>query len=300
MHYFFCWGESFLASFNEFWPAQITRIRKHAARLFRRRPHDDDLEAAAQIRASIIPFEMYNYGLVLVLNGDLWTLEIAQYPPHAAPGERIRHARRIRERREQREQHRRDAAAEHAKQAAERAAQRRARAEARAAGRAAKVEAKRTRKLGKAAKAATKKKKDKKGGGEDTASRVTAVFALSLQPMISMLYNIVVAFRENLAQVRRKLVAFSDQIGSVTGARPLTVRQQLSRWIVPSAEDCRTANIAAWKHDPLPRGAQRERRLFCGDFLPMWLDTIAPIESMFVRDGRSLFGEPFSEVQCVS
>src|SRR5690242_4802145 len=104
MIYFFRWGETFLARFAEFWPAQIARILRRARRLFRRRPQDDDLEAAAQIRASIIPFEMYEYGLVLVLNKDVWTLEIVEFPPHARPGQRIRRARRLREQRERKEQ----------------------------------------------------------------------------------------------------------------------------------------------------------------------------------------------------
>jgi hypothetical protein len=296
MIYFFCWGETFLARFAEFWPAQIARILRHANRLFCRRPQDDDLEAAAQISASIIPFEMYGYGLVLVLNKDVWTLEIAEFPPHARPGHRIRRARKLREQKEKKEQRKREAEAKRAARAAERAANR-----------AAKEAAKEAEKLEKAARAAEAKKqkdekrKEKKGKHDDSTKRMIAALLAWLQPMISMLYNIATASCENFKQDCLGFVAFGDQIKTALRAEPLTVRQQLSRWIEPSAEECRNANIAAWKRDPLPRGAQRERRLFCADFLPMWLDTIAtPLEAMFVRDGRSLFGELFLESECVS
>jgi len=298
MIYFFCWGETFLARFAEFWPAQIARILRHANRLFCRRPQDDDLEAAAQISASIIPFEMYGYGLVLILNKDVWTLEIAEFPPHARPGQRIRRARKLREQKEKKAQRRFERAAARAARAAER----QARADARAAERAVKAEAKRAKQLEKVARAAeAKKRKAKKGSDKDSAKRIIAATPAWLQPMISMLYNIATASCENFKQDCLGFVAFGDQIKTALRAEPLTVRQQLSRWIEPSAEDCHNANIAAWKQDPLPRGAQRERRLFCADFLPMWLDTIAaPLESMFVRDGRSLFGELFPESECVS
>ncbi|MFZ2031478.1 MAG: hypothetical protein WAU68_14290 [Vitreimonas sp.] len=303
MIYFFCWGETFLARFAEFWPAQIARILRRANRLFCRRPQDDDLEAAAQISASIIPFEMYGYGLVLVLNDDVWTLEIAAFPPHAEPGQRIRRARKLREQKERKALRKREAEAERATRAAERLARR---AE-RAARRVVREAAKEVKKLEKAAKAAEAKKrkgearKDKKGKDKDSAKRIIAALLAWLQPMISMLYNIAAILCENFRQVCLRLVAFGDQIKTALDAEPLTVRQQLSRWIAPSDEECRNANIAAWKHDPLPRGAQRERRLFCADFLPMWLDTIAtPLEAMFVRDGRSLFGELFLESECVS
>lgn len=303
MIYFFCWGASFLERFAEFWPAQIARILKRARRLFRRRPRHDDLEAEAQIRASIIPFEMYGYGLALVLNKDVWTLEIIEFPPHAAPGQRIRRARRLREQREKRDELKRQAEARRA----EDAAQRKARAAERAAKRAAKDAAKEAKRLEKAAKAAAakerkqEKRKEKKGKGKDSAKRIIAVLLAQFAPMISMLYNIAAVSCENFKQACLRFVAFGDQIKAAFDAEPLTVRQQLSRWIAPSAEDCRNANIAAWKQDPLPRGATRERRLFCADFLPMWLDTIAtPIEAMFVRDGRSLFGELILESECVS
>lgn len=277
MLYFFCWGKTFLARFDEFWPSQIARILRRANRLFRRRPHDDDLECAAQIRASIIPFEMYDYGLALVLNDDLWTLEIAELPSHAEPGQRIRRARRVREQRERKEERQRERAAERAEKQTAR-------------------EAERAKKVAKEAAA----KKGKKGKKKDAAARIISVLARALPPMLSVLYKIVAASCEMFRRVGRKLVTFADHIEGVVQVRPLTVRQQLLHWIIPSREECRTANIAAWKRDPLPRGSQRERRLFFADFLPIWLDTIAPIESKFVCDGRSLFGELFLESECVS
>ena len=277
MLYFFCWGKTFLARFDEFWPSQIARILRRANRLFRRRPHDDDLECAAQIRASIIPFEMYDYGLALVLNDDLWTLEIAELPSHAEPGQRIRRARRVREQREKKEERQRE-------RAAARAAKQTAR------------EAERAKKVAKEAAA----KKGKKGEKKDAAARIISVLARALPPMLSVLYKIVAASCEMFRRVGRKLVTFADHIDGVVQVRPLTVRQQLLHWIIPSREECRTANIAAWKRDPLPRGSQRERRLFFADFLPIWLDTIAPIESIFVCGGRSVFGERVLESECVS
>jgi len=144
-------------------------------------------------------------------------------------------------------------------------------------------------------------KKGKRAKKEDGDKRIVCALNQIFQATISMLYNIATASCENFKQDCLGFVAFGDQIKAAIDAKPLTVRQQLSRWIAPTAEDCRNANIAAWKQDPLPRGAQRERRLFCADFLPMWLDTIAtPLEAMFVRDGRSLFGELFLESECVS
>jgi hypothetical protein len=89
-------------------------------------------------------------------------------------------------------------------------------------------------------------------------------------------------------------------MATAAAERRLTVRQQLLRWIVPTREDCRAASIAAWVEESLPRGSQRERRLFFADFLPIWLDTIAPIESIFVCGGRSVFGERVLESECAS
>jgi len=281
MLYFFCWGKTFLARFDEFWPSQIARILRRANRLFRRRPHDDDLECAAQIRASIIPFVMYDYGLVLVLNDDLWTLEIAEFPRHAEPGQRIRKARRVREQRERKEQRARERAAERAARQAERGAAR---------------EAKRA---GKAAKDAAAKK-GKKGKKKDAAERTIALLEWALRSTLLVLYKITTASYDRFQQTRRKLATFVDQAGTAVRARPLTVRQQLLRWIVPSHEDCRAARIAAWAKDSLPRGSQRERKLFFADFLPMWLDTMTPIESIFVCGGRSVFGERALESECVS
>jgi hypothetical protein len=278
MLYFFCWGKTFLACFDEFWPSQIARILRRANRLFRRRPHDEDLECAAQIRASIIPFVMYDYGLALVLNGDLWTLEIAEFPSYAEPGERIRKARRVREQKEKKEQRARERAAE---RAAKQAAQETERAEKKAAKEAA-------------------AKKGKKRGKKDAAARIIFALERVLPSMLSILYKITAASGDNFEQAGRKLASFVDQISAVALERPLTVRQQLLGWIVPSHEDCKAARIAAWVKAPLPRGSQRERKLFFADFLPMWLDTIAPIESIFVCGGRSVFGECVLESECVS
>src|SRR5690242_9630360 len=100
MPFYFCWGKTFLAIFGEFWPWQIAQINAYANDLFERRPQDADLERAHGIRASIIPFEMFGYQFVLILRGDLWTLEVADFPPHAEPGLRIRKARRRREQKE--------------------------------------------------------------------------------------------------------------------------------------------------------------------------------------------------------
>jgi hypothetical protein len=281
MLYFFSWGKTFLARFDEFWPSQIARILRRANRLFQRRPHDDDLECAAQIRASIIPFVMYDYGLALVLNDDLWTLEIAEFPPHAEPGERIRKARRLREQKEKKEQRARERATERAAKQAQREAAK---------------EAKRAAKAAKDASAKKNKKEKKKAAAE----RIIVGLKLALPSMLSVLYKIAGAPYDKFKQDGRKLASIMAQVAAVTQERPLTVRQQLLAWIVPSLEDCKAARIAGWKQDPLPRDAQRERRLFFADFLPMWLDTIAPIESMFVRDGQSLFGELFLESECVS
>lgn len=278
MLYFFCWGKTFLARFDEFWPSQIARILRRANRLFRRRPHDHDLECAAQIRASIIPFVMYDYGLALVLTGDLWTLEIAEFPTHAQPGERIRKARRVREQKEKKEQRARERAAE---RAARQAARETERAEKKAA-------------TGAAA------KKGNKGKKKAAAERIIELLEWALPSMPSVLYKIAAASYDKFKQAGRKLASFVDQTRAAVRARPLTVRQQLLRWIVPSYEDCRAASIATWVKDPLPCGSQRERKLFFADFLPMWLDTIAPIESIFVCGGRSVFGERVLESECVS
>lgn len=295
MRFFFCWGDTFLAHYDEFWPEQIALILRRANRLFRRRPHDDDLHAHAQILASIIPFEMYQYGLVLVLNQDLWTLEIAAYPPHAEPGERIRRARRRREQNEREEERQRNRKADRLARAAAAEARRLARKAEREAARAAADQARKAKQAEKA-----KDKKEKRRRRNDAAKRIIAALIQWLQPIISMLYNKADTWWAKFKQACRKVVTLRGHTDAALDIPPLTIRQQLSRWIVPSAEDCRSANIAAWKHDPLPRGAQRERRLFLADVFPIWLDTIAPIESMFVRDGRSLFGELLLESEFVS
>jgi hypothetical protein len=112
------------------------------------------------------------------------------------------------------------------------------------------------------------------------------------------LYNINQAAQRKLEQFRHKLALFAEQMGEP--ASQSTVRHELLHRMTPSREDCRNANIAGWAHDTLPPGCQRERRLFFADFLPIWLDTIAPIDPDFVCGGRSVFGEPSIEGECVS
>lgn len=255
MPFYFSWGMTFLAIYGEFWPWQIAQIRIRAEELFERRPQDDDLECAAQIRASIIPFEMYGYGLVLVLREDVWTLEVASFPPHAEPGERIRRARRLRERKQR-------------KQASD------------------------------AAK--SKKQGNKRAHGSRPAERALSTAKNAFSLFLSNLYNIGRAACAVLEQLRPKLAVFLAHLELAIPASPMTVRQEVLRWLAPSREDCRAANIAAWVQKPLPRGFQRERRLFFSEFLPIWLDTIAPIEPIFVRGGRSIFGELFRESEYVS
>ena len=256
MPFYFKWGKTFEAISGEFWPWQITQIRMRAEELFERRPQDDDLECAAQIRASIIPFEMYGYGFVLKLHGRAWTLEVASFPSHAEPGTRMRKARRQREQKERRE--RSDSA-------------KKARGEKRGRG--------------------------KKGSASE---RVISTVMSVLSCFLSNLYNISRAAYAELEQLRLKAALFLEHLERAIEASPWTAREEIWRWLLPSLEDCRAANIAAWVQRPLPRGFQRERRLFFAEFMPMWIDTIGPIEIRFVRAGQSIFGELFPEGECVT
>lgn len=269
MPFYFSWGETFLAIYGEFWPWQIAAIRREADAQFERRPHDDDLESASKIRASVIPFEKYGYGFVLRLCEDVWTLEVAEFPPHASPGERIRKARRLRERQERRQK--------------------------RDMERAAKADPPAGAKAGRNGAKSSKQRKSSKSGS--AAERVAALAEAFARPILAELYNTGGESYRKLRRVRRKLAVLFRHVNEALPARTLTVQQELSRWMTPSIEECRAANIAEWMHDPL-RGHQRERRLFFADFLPMWIDTIAPIE--FVRGGKSIFGELFPESECVS
>ncbi|MBS0384458.1 MAG: hypothetical protein JSS00_03815 [Proteobacteria bacterium] len=265
MPFYFSWGETFLAIYGEFWPWQIAAIRVEAEEQFERRPQDDDLECAAQIRASIIPSEMYGYGFVLMLREDVWTLEVAEFPPHAAPGERIRKARSARERKERREKR---------------------------GGKPVRTGGKPDQ--GRGAKKPRKRRQDGNEGDARIASFVEERARLAL----AKLYNTSFEAYRKLRRFRRKLAVLFGHINEAFPTRTLTVQQEILRWITPSKEECRAANIAAWTHDPLPCGHQRERRLFFADFLPMWFDTIAPIEPIFVRGGKSIFGELFLESEC--
>ena len=270
-------GDTFYEIEEEFWPDEVTQIMNRARAVFEARPEDEEM-AAAQIQVSILPFEELEYGFVLVLRRKVWWLEVASFPPHAQAGQRVRTARRLRERKE--------------------------RAERRDHDRQVKTNAKATKKakLKQATVTPSKKatKKGKRAKKEDGDKRIVCALNQIFQATISMLYNIGLPTYEKLKQLRPKLASFLDQIKAALPAAPLTVRQQLLRWIVPSHQECRTANIAAWMQDRLPRGSQRERRLFFADFLPIWLDTIAPIDSIFVRGGQSIFGEHFLESECVS
>lgn len=271
MPFYFCWGKTFLAIFGEFWPWQIAQIHAHASELFERRPQDVDLERVHGIRASIIPFEMFGYEFVLVLRDDLWTLEVANFPPHAEPGQRIRKARRQREQRECKDRRKQETSAGAFSKSGRR----------------------------KSKETANRPRKPK----ADDVARVISTTKHALKHgrfLISLkLYNISQAARREFGRLRHKLALFAEQMQETLPALQLTVRHQPLHWMTPSREDCRDANIAGWAHDPLPPNCQRERRLFFADFLPMWFDTIAPIEPIFVRGGRSVFGEPSMEGECV-
>lgn len=260
MPFYFSWGMTFEAICGEFWPWQIVQIRMRAKELYERRPHDDDLESAAQIRASIIPFEMYGYGFVLMLYGNVWTLEVVSFPPPAEPGTRMRKARRQREQKERKER------SEAAK----------------AAGEEKRGEKRRRRK--------------KRAAAERAISTAMDTFSLFL----TNLYNIGHTAYAELEQLRLKAAIFLEHLERAIQASPWTAREEMLRWRLPSLEDCRAANIAAWVQKPLPRGFQRERRLFFAEFMPMWIDTIGPIEIRFVRAGQSIFGELFPEGECVT
>ena len=253
MPFYFSWGTTFLAIRGEFWPSQIAQIRMRAEELFERRPQDGDLERAAQIRASIIPFEMYGYGFALMLSGDVWTLEVVTFPPHAEPGQRIRKARRDREKNE------RKTAAEKTDEGL----------------------------------------RGERWGNEGLARAISTVMNAS-SSFLSNLYNISRAACAKLKRLRRKLASFLEHIELATQVSPWTAGEEILRWLSPSSEDCRAANIAAWVQHRLPHGFQRERRLFFADFLPIWLDTIGPIETIFVRGGQSIFGELFPEREFAS
>jgi hypothetical protein len=271
MPYYFSWGETFLAIFGEFWPWQIAQIHAHASELFERRPQDGDLERVHGIRASAIPFEMFGYQLVLVLRGDLWTLEVANFPPHAEPGQRIRRARRQREQREckaRREERRPDLSP--ASKTGERPSR----------------------------EAAKKRRKPRTEDAARAISTIKRALELELGPISLKLYNIKQTAHAEFAQFRHKLALFAAQMREP--ASQSTVRHQLLHRMTPSREDCRNANIVGWARDRLPPGWQWERRLFFADFLPIWLDTIAPIDADFVRGGRSVFGEPSIDGECVS
>jgi len=298
---------TFLAIRAEFWPAQIIQIRLRAEALFNRRPHDDDLESAERIRASIIPFEMYGYGFKLVLCEDVWTLEVASFPPHAEPGKRVRKARRLREQRERKE--RSEAAAKKApgKERGEEPRSEKPRSEKRRSEKRRGEEPKGERPIDE--KPRDEKPRDEKPRGEKprgekpkgekkaAAERAisTAMNAISL--FLSNLYNISHVAYAELKQLRLKAALFLEDMELAITASP---RQEMLRWLLPSLEDCRAANIAAWALHPLPHGFQRERRLFFPDFMPIWIDTIGPIETIFVRGGKSIFGELFLEGEWVS
>jgi hypothetical protein len=269
MPFYFSWGKTFLAIFGEFWPWQIAQIHAHASELFERRPQDADLEREHGIRASVIPFEKFDYEFVLVLRDDIWTLEVANLPPHAEPGQRIRKARRKREQEECKGR----------------------RPPASATGL--------SSKQGKRAKAA--KGRRRKPKGEDAARTISTIKQTHMNACraISLkLYNIGDAVRHYLEQLRHTAALFAEHMREAIPASQATARHVLLH--MPSREDCRAANIAGWARDRLPPGCQRERRLFFADFLPIWLDTIAPIDTIFVRGGRSVFGELLMEGECVS
>lgn len=270
MPFHMSWGDSFLRIEKEFWPDQIAEIQRRARKEHKDFFRDIQLERE-ETRASIVPFEIYGYGLALVLRQDrIWSLEVAYFPPHAKPGERIRKARRTREREERREERKRRRDGESgAKTPGGAARGGRRRAKARRA------------------------PKERPQGKDDAAQRVISAFLGALLK----LYNIGETY-EKFKRLRRDFAAISAHIGSARPA-PLTVRQQLLRWMTPSQGECREANIAAWLHKALPPGFQWERRLFLADFLPIWLDTIVPIDSHFVRGGRSVFGELIGECEFV-
>ena len=285
--YYFSWGMTFLAIRAEFWPAQIIQIRLRAEALFNRRPHDDDLESAEQIRASIIPFEMYGYGFKLLLCEDVWTLEVASFPPHAEPHKRVRKARRLREQRERRE--RSEAAAKTApgKRRGEKPRGEKPQGE-KPQGEKPKAETPKCEKP-----RGEKPKGERKTAAERAISTAMNVFLRFL----SDLYNISRVAYAELQQLRLKAALFLNDMELAISASP---RREMLHWLLPSLEDCRAANIAAWALRPLPQGFQRERRLFFPDFMPIWIDTIGPIETMFVRGGKSIFGERFLEGEWVS
>ena len=270
MPFYFSWGDTFVAILGEFWPWQIAQIRAYASELFERRPQDVDLERMHGIRASVIPFEMFGYGLVLVLRDDLWTLEVADFPPHAEPGQRIRKARR------QREQSECKGAREQGRVAVSKTGKRAS------------------------SEGAKRRRKPKREDAARVISTLKNALQDKLRPISLKLYNINEAAYRRLGRLRHKAAVFAQDMRGTFPASPLTAHQRLLHWMTPSREDCRDANIAGWAHDWLPPGFQWERRLFFANFLPMWLDTIAPIEPTFVRGGRSVFGEHGIEGECVS
>ena len=272
MAFYFCWGETVVAIFGEFTSPQIAQIRAHASELFERRPHDVDLELIYGIRPSVIPFEMFGYGFVLILRGNVWTLEVANFPPHAEPGQRIRKARRQREQRE---------------------------SKGRPEQQGGPGEFSKTRKRpGEAG--AKRRRKPKAEDAARVISTIKHALKTALRAISLKLYNISQAGPRKLAQLRHTSAVFIDQMRDAIPVSQWTIGQQLLHRTTPSREDCRDANIAGWAPEKLPPGYQRERRLVCASFLPMWLDTIAPIEPNFVRGGGSVFGEPVMEGECVS
>lgn len=273
MPFYFCWGETFLAIYAEFWPWQIAEIRMRAEDLFERRPQDDDLECAAQIRASVIPFEMYGYGLVLVLRQDVWMLEVMEFPPHAQPRERVRKARRQRERDE--------------------------RKSARGAGFSFKSPERKLAATKQVAQENPTKETPKKRRADknDATKRVVIAASAWVRGAFLILYNSPAVAYRNFRQFGQEIASLLQDMKE---AIPLstTVGEQILRLIAPSQQQCREANIAAWLKDRLPPGYQRERRLFLAECLPIWLDTIGP-KTIFVRGGKSIFGELFLEGECV-
>lgn len=95
------WGASFQAIMAEFTTEQINELREHCENLI---TEARALDRAAYL-AGAIPFENDDHYEFLLerVAARLWSLEVAQLPPHAPKGVRVRAARRVRERGERKE-----------------------------------------------------------------------------------------------------------------------------------------------------------------------------------------------------
>ena len=103
MRYHLRLGASFFAIAAEFSSDEVKEIRALAKSKIHEITSCGEFERDGA-RVSRLVFDEHDYGFVLVRSGKWeWTLEVAETPPHAKPGQRIKAARRKREREERKQ-----------------------------------------------------------------------------------------------------------------------------------------------------------------------------------------------------